>query len=197
MSDTTRQSLLLRLRESGPAREIAWAEFYDLYAPMISSFARRLGACQQEADDLVQEVLKAFFCVTPEFCYDPSRGRFRGYLKTCVLHKLSELRRKRGPHFVGLDQSPEAAEAEADNTWNDVWETEKLHRALALTRQRYANSSDRIKTFRAFELATLLSRSNDEIAAELHMSLDSVRAAKSRVSKALKQAFDSLDETAD
>lgn len=61
----TRSSLLLRLRQDGPAREVAWAEFYDLYAPIISGFARRVGASRSEVEDLVQEVLRAFFAASP------------------------------------------------------------------------------------------------------------------------------------
>src|SRR5690349_1099303 len=88
-ADATRATLLIRLNGGRPEREVAWAEFHELYAPVISGFARRMGARAQEVDDLVQEVLKAFFCATPEFAYDPAKGRFRGYLKTCVWHKMS------------------------------------------------------------------------------------------------------------
>ena len=82
---------------------MAWAEFHDLYAPIIAGFARRMGARSQEVDDLVQEVLKAFFCVSPEFKYNPATGRFRGYHKTCVWSKLAAQRRKRGPDLRSTD----------------------------------------------------------------------------------------------
>ena len=92
--NNTRASLLLRLRRDGPAREVAWAEFDDLYAPMIAGFARRIGVDRGAVDDLVQDVLRAFFAASPEFVYDPSKGRFRGYLKTCVWHRVGDLRRE-------------------------------------------------------------------------------------------------------
>ena len=174
---------------------MAWAEFYEMYAPIISGFARRLGATRCEVEDLVQDVLKAFFSTVPEFNYDPSKGRFRGYLKTCVWHKISELRRKAGREATTLEKLPHADETSIEETWNDVWETEKLHRALLAVRARYANSPDRQRTFRAFEMCTLLDRSTEVVAAQLGMSEESVRAARSRVGKALRETFEHLDTT--
>ena len=191
-TDNTRASLLLRLKLDGPAREVTWAEFYELYAPIIAGFGRRMGARAQEAEDLVQDVLKAFFCASPEFSYDPQRGRFRGYLKTCVRNKLRELRRRSGPATTSLEIEP--SDERVESAWEDVWETEKLHRALQLTRDRYATNADRQRTFRAFEMCTLLGRSTEEVAAELQLTVESVRQAKSRVSRALRQSFEQLDQ---
>ncbi|MBL8880503.1 MAG: sigma-70 family RNA polymerase sigma factor [Phycisphaerales bacterium] len=194
----TSSSLLLRLRQDGQAREVAWHEFYELYSPIISGFARRMGAQGEIVDDLVQEVMRAFFAASPEFSYDPARGRFRGYLKTCVTRKLSEMRAKIRPESGGLDASrvvaPESADHSADAHWDDVWETEKLQRALAIVRERYAVNPERQRTFRAFEMCSLLDLSTDEVARQLGISGESVRAAKSRVSKSLRQAFDDLDD---
>lgn len=192
---TTRASLLIRLRPGDPGREVAWAEFYDLYAPIISGFARRVGASRSEVEDVVQEVLRAFFSASPEFKYDPAKGRFRGYLKTCVWHKLSELRRKSGREAEVFGKLLLDDDKSIEDAWNDVWETEKLHRALAAVRERYANTPERQRTFRAFEMCTLLDRSTDAVAAALGISEDSVRQAKSRVGKALRETFDHLDTT--
>jgi RNA polymerase sigma factor (sigma-70 family) len=192
--DDTRRSLLLRLRETGPEREVAWAEFHDLYAPVISGFARRMGAHPREIDDLLQEVLKSFFCVTPEFLYNPAAGRFRGYLKTCVWNKLNQLRRRQGREIAGSRESAALDDIAVETVWNDVWETEKLGRALAIVRQNYSTDAARQRTFRAFEMCTLLERPTEQVAAELGLSPQSVRTARSRVSRALRAAFEKLEE---
>ena len=191
----TRASLLLRLRPNEPGREVAWEQFHDTYAPIIAGFARRLGATSSEVEDLVQGVMTAFFAASPQFAYDPSKGRFRGYLKTCVWHKLGEVRRKQGREAAALGTLATSDEASIEETWNDVWETEKLHRALAAVRQRYATNADRERTFRAFEMSTLLDRPTDVVAKELNITEESVRAAKHRVGKALREAFEQLDDT--
>ena len=194
--DMTSASLLLRLNRDGPAREVAWTEFYDLYAPIISGFARRIGADPREIDDLVQDVLRAFFAVSPEFVYDPAKGRFRGYLKTCVWHKVGESRRKRFREMNAIEKAGHDKQGqEVEEVWNDVWETEKLHRALSATCDRYATNAERQRTFRAFEMCVILGRDTRSVADELDMKVDSVRAAKSRVGKALRESYEQLDKT--
>jgi len=192
-ADITHASLLIRLGSKGPEREVAWTDFYQLYAPVIAGFARRMGAVPKDVDDLVQEVLQSFFKANPEFVYEPAKGRFRGYLKTCVWKKLASARRKKTVESHGIKHcEPDDVAIEA--AWNDVWETERLGRALSAVRQRYAINAERRRTFAAFEMCTLLDRPVEQVAAELQMSLESVRAAKSRVSKALREEFDNLDE---
>lgn len=199
VQDPTRASLLLRLKEGGPSREVAWTEFYRAYAPVIAGFARRMGVRQDQVDDLVQDVMKGFFSAAPEFEYSPARGRFRGYLKTCVCHKLQAMNRAgraRLPVKGSADPAalPEAEQPAVEMIWQDVWETQKLRRAVEVVRQRYAVNESRRRTFRAFEMHVQLDRPVDQVARELGMSTESVRAAKTRVSRAVREAFDSLEE---
>lgn len=187
----------MRLSSRGPAREIAWGEFHDQYAPIIAAFASRLGADADDVDDLVQEVLKGFFSASPEFVYDPDKGRFRGYLKACVWRKIHDLRARRGREKGTLSLAALPDEAAAETLWNDVWETERLHQALAATRARYAMSPDRMRTFQAFEMCVLLGRTTEQVAAALDLSPESVRAARSRVGRALREEFERLGGSAD
>jgi RNA polymerase sigma factor (sigma-70 family) len=195
-ADFTHASLFIRLNKEGEQRELAWTEFHNLYAPVITGFARRLGAKPQDVDDLVQDVLNGFFRVSPEFVYNPVAGRFRGYLKTCVCRKLSEFRRKRGREITSVARGDfkDPDDVAVETVWNDVWETEKLGRALAMVRQRYSTNAERQRTFRAFEMCTLLERPPEQVAAELGLSHESVRNAKSRVSRALREEFDRMDD---
>jgi DNA-directed RNA polymerase specialized sigma24 family protein len=56
-SPTTRQTLLLRIREPDDAP--AWREFVELYTPLLQKFVLIRGVISQDVDDVVQEVLKA------------------------------------------------------------------------------------------------------------------------------------------
>jgi RNA polymerase sigma-70 factor (ECF subfamily) len=193
----TRDTLLLRLRHDGPDREIAWREFHDCYAPLIGGFARRMGAACDVVDDVVQDVLLGFFSASPEFRYDPSLGRFRGYLKTCTWRKLRkrlEADRRIGARCV---RDIETTDLEVEAVWADTWEREKIHRALDLLRNRYSTRPDKVKTFRAFEMSAMLERPAEEIAGELGMSIDSVHQAKSRLTRALRETMEAIDAFAD
>jgi RNA polymerase sigma-70 factor, ECF subfamily len=194
-SCATREILLLRLKADAPAREVAWREFHDLYAPIIGSFARKMGARPQDVDDLVQEVLTGFFAVSPRFVYDPARGRFRGYLKTCTWNAF----RKRLGAQVLVGGRPledvDPADLQVEAAWNDVWESEKLQRALAVVRERYTSRPDRVRTFRAFEMYTMLERPAEEVAADLGMSVESVHQSRTRITRALRAMLDEIDAT--
>src|SRR5947209_958507 len=82
----TRASLLLRLRD--PRDEAAWAEFIQLYAPLVYGFARRQGLQDADAADLSQDVLSAVAGAVGRLEYDPGRGAFRNWLFTVVRRKL-------------------------------------------------------------------------------------------------------------
>ncbi len=191
----TRQTLFLRLNAETPGREIAWRDFYGRYAPIISGFARKIGVDSHDVPDIIQDVMLGFFAVSPRFVYDPARGRFRGYLKTCVwracqAHVGTRLR------FDGRPiEQIDPAEPNIEATWNEVWDTEKLQRALEVVRTRYLARSDKARTFRAFEMYALLDSSAEDVAKELGISVASVHQAKTRVTKAIKAAADEIDST--
>lgn len=186
----TRATLLLRLRPDSPERECAWQEFYEVYSPLLTRFARRVGAPTDEIPDIVQEVMLGFFRVSPEFLYDPNKGSFRGYLRTCTWRVLQ--RRLRGRCLLADRDVQYIADTEpsVEQLWQDVWDEEDLRAAMEQVRLEYSRRPDRLRTYQAFELFAILGQSATSIADELGMSVDGVYQAKSRVSRAIKQAID-------
>src|SRR5437660_10824599 len=85
---TTRQSLLLRLRDHQDHQ--AWAQFVDVYAPLIYAFARQRGLQDADAADLTQTCLRRFAVSVRSLEYDPQRGSFRGWLFTLVRNQLCD-----------------------------------------------------------------------------------------------------------
>src|SRR5688572_30148894 len=84
---TTSASLLERLRT--PDREEAWPRFVRLYTPLLFYWARRAGLPQDDAADLVQDVLVVLVQKLPTFTYEPGKT-FRGWLRTVALNKWRE-----------------------------------------------------------------------------------------------------------
>jgi RNA polymerase sigma-70 factor (ECF subfamily) len=66
---------------------------------------------------------------------DPTRGRFRDYVKTCLFHLVSDYRRRQGklPHFASLDHHEPGVAAETpseeDQAFHASWREELLGRA--------------------------------------------------------------------
>lgn len=185
----TNPSIFLRLNRTDPAlRELAWHEFHQRYAAAIGSFARQLGVPSAEVEDVVQDVLVGFYATAPRFVYDPARGRFRSYLKTCTFHAL---RRRIGQDVkfrgLALDQvDPEALEVE--QVWHDVWEQELLRRAVEELRAEIGTT----KTFRAFEMYVILDLPPQEVSRQLAMHVDNVYRAKESVTRKLRERLQEI-----
>ena len=98
----TRPSLLVRLR--APQDERAWAEFLEIYEPLIYRLARRKGFQDADAAELTQEVFLAVW--THRKRYDPAR-RFRPWLFGIAINKCRADFRKPVPAPVLDETSPE------------------------------------------------------------------------------------------
>lgn len=86
LTETTHISLLARL--SGGEDPLAWTEFCHRYGELIRNFCRAQHLQPADCDDVLQDVLMSLTKSMPRFEYDPSRGKFRSYLKTITLHAI-------------------------------------------------------------------------------------------------------------
>lgn len=185
----TRASIFLRLRDP-TNRDAAWEEFRRKYEPMIAGFARKCGAKRHDLDDIVQDIFLNFFRVAEQFNYDPSRGRFRGYLKAATFNAVrSRLGKRARLKETALEDIDEAA-AVVVGTWEDAWREGLLKRALAAVREDYRNNA----TFQAFERYVVHAEPPEQVAAELGLSVDSVYQAKRRVSAAMKRYVEQWEQ---
>lgn len=172
----TSATLMLRLKSNGDAREVAWSEFCERYEPIIAGFARRQGLAMSQIPDLVQQIVLGFFAAQPRFCYEPSMGRFRGYLKACVAHEVRRLRVSAAASARRERIAAENDETE-DQAWDAEWESHQLRAAMDRVRASYRANS----IFEAFHRVCVLSESVEYVAADLGLSRDSVYQAKTRV----------------
>ena len=91
---------------------------------------------------------------------------------------------------VSIDQvDPEHVQVE--QVWSDIWEQQRLQRALDATRGEFNNN----KTFQAFEQHVIKSKKVQDVMRDLDMSESSVHRARSRVAAALRRRLDDLEET--
>lgn len=148
--NTTRPSLLVRIRQKSDAG--AWAEFDAIYRPMLLRFARSCGLASADADEVTQECMALISEHIKAFDYDPGRGRFKGWLKTCVINQVRKLRRKRkeaaaesGQFNVAQDREPDP-----DVLFDTLWMREHLRFCLEQIRHDIDEN-----VYRAFELLVL------------------------------------------
>jgi|RhiMethySRZTD1v2_1073278.scaffolds.fasta_scaffold142268_2 RNA polymerase sigma factor (sigma-70 family) len=189
----TRPSLLARIKNTGDRQ--AWAEFVDIYAPMIYGFAQKQGLQEADAADLTQEVLGAVARSAARLDYDPKRGTFRGWLFRVVRNELCDFgtARKRNRPGSGdtaikrrLEEEP-APSADEVADWERQYERQLFALACEHVRRDFQES-----TWQAFWLTAIQGKSGKEVAGVLDMSTAAVYLAKRRVTERLRQQIDYL-----
>jgi RNA polymerase sigma factor (sigma-70 family) len=192
---STRPSLLVRIRDRGD--RAAWGQFADIYTPLLLRFARRHGLQEADANDLVQEVLKAVTTAAERLEYDPRRGSFRGWLYQVARSKLSNLLAARARQAQGsgdsavqglLEQQP-APLADDSAEWDAEYERRLFAWAAEQVRADFQE-----KTWQAFWLTAVEGRPAAQVAAALGLSVGAVYVAKSRVMARLKEQVQELHE---
>jgi RNA polymerase sigma-70 factor, ECF subfamily len=174
---TTNVSLLECLRR--PSASEAWDRFVRLYTPLLLYWARKLGLQDQDAEDLVQDVLIVLVRKMPEFRYQPGRT-FRGWMRTVLMNKWRDRRRTgaSAPLESGVEPS---VPSDADETEESEYRLYILGRALQLMVEDFE-----MPTWQACWDTVVCSRPATEVAAELGLSVNAVYLAKSRVLNRLR-----------
>jgi RNA polymerase sigma-70 factor (ECF subfamily) len=193
-SPTTRASLLVRMRDAGDSQ--AWAEFLEVYAPLLYSWGRKYGLQDADAADLTQDVLRVVVGQIQRFAYDPQRGSFRGWLFTVArsqLRRLVEGKRRQAQGSGDSDLQQALAQQAAPAAEAAAWEREYQERlfdwATAKVHDRFAES-----TWSAFWHTAVEGRGAQEVSAELGLSVGAVYIAKSRVLARIKEEIRRLEE---
>jgi RNA polymerase sigma-70 factor (ECF subfamily) len=125
---STSTSLLQQLRQG--SRTPAWERFVRLYTPLLFYWARRLGLQEQDAADLVQDVLVVLVRKLPEFQYEPGRS-FRGWMRTILLNKWRDRPHPKPALPLDSDVQP-LAPADADALEEREYRLYLVGRALRL-----------------------------------------------------------------
>jgi RNA polymerase sigma-70 factor (ECF subfamily) len=185
---TTSATLLDRIREPASQAD-AWERFVLLYSPLLVGWSGRIGLCDADAADLVQDVFLVLLRRLPEFRYD-RRQSFRAWLHTILLNRWRSLRRSRvptpvDPHaepLLDLESSgPEPALDEAE------YRQGLVRRALQLIRNDFQPL-----TWEAWSQYVEAGRPAADVARNLGISSQAVYMAKARILRRLRQELEGL-----
>lgn len=155
----TRVSVVVALSSPDIAvRERATAAVLEAYRdPVIAVLQRRWGLEPEDAEDLAHDFFAQALARDWLARYDPARGRFRTFLRSCLLafaatSHASSTRRKRGGdvRHVSLGQVPIlAGDAELEQAFDREWTRSVLGMALRCLREDCA-AAGRETTWRVF-----------------------------------------------
>lgn len=171
--------------------EAAWRRLVQLYTPLLFYWARRCGETENDAADLVQDVFVALVQLLPTFHYDGQPGHFRGWLRTLMLNKLRDQKRRQTWQARALAQRPPEVEL-PDNIelfQEAEYQQELTRRALGLIQVEFAPS-----TWKACWETVVQGRDSEDVARELGLTENAVYIAKCRVLRRLRQELSGLLE---
>jgi RNA polymerase sigma-70 factor (ECF subfamily) len=180
---TTSVSLLQRLRQVPDAE--AWERFVRLYTPLLFYWARRLGLQDNDAADLVQDVLVILVRKLPEFQYQPGRS-FRGWMRTVLMNKWHDQPRRAAAAPLDSDVQP-LAPADAEALEEREYRLYVVGQALRMMAADFEPG-----TWQACWETVVCGRPAAEVALELGISANAVYLAKARVLSRLRQDLDGL-----
>jgi len=112
----TSVTLIAKIRDLGPGRDSAeWVRFWDSYSLAIRQFAIMKGG-EENADDIVMQVLGKLVDVLRSGQYTPEKGKFHSYLATMIVNEVHMAHRRNmaraGDRKVSLDADGHSAEGE-------------------------------------------------------------------------------------
>ncbi|MEQ9411743.1 MAG: sigma-70 family RNA polymerase sigma factor [Fuerstiella sp.] len=193
-SPETRPSLLLRVRNRED-RE-AWAEFSEIYRPVIQRLARLKGMQDADSEDLAQQVLLTVASAIERFEPDDSRARFRTWIKTIARNAiLNALTRGAPDQATGaadmqafLEQRPDPGSTESAQFQHEY------RREVFLWASRQIRPEFSEETWQSFWLTAVEGLDVDAAAEQLERTRGSVYASRSRVMRRLKQKVEEFTD---
>ena len=90
----TSVTLIAKIKNLAPGEDsAAWVRFWDTYQGAIRAFAALKGG-EQNADDIVMQVLGKLVDVLRDGRYTPDKGSFHSYLATMIVNEVHMAHRK-------------------------------------------------------------------------------------------------------
>ena len=191
LTPETRLSLIRRLQSGADAD--AWAEFSNMYRPVIVRLASSKGLQAADAEDLAQNVLLAVRKHIVRWKPDPKRGQFRTWLQKIVrnatLNALSRM-----PHdaarggTTAMRSLAELPRSDAE-AFDVEWKRETLSWAAEQVRPEFESA-----TWDAFWLTAVEGQSPKAAATQTGKSIGAVYIARTRIMKRIRAKIGELLE---
>jgi RNA polymerase sigma-70 factor (ECF subfamily) len=180
---TTRRSLLARVRDT--ADHAAWSAFVSQYRELVRRFARARGLQESDADDICQLVFAKLSRALRTFDYDPTKGRFRGYLYRIVKNEIIQQFGRPNRPEVNISTTGQRAESpEDDRTLEALWQREWENHHLRLAMHAVQERSDE-RSIAVFE-RLLAGATIAQVAGEMEMTSEAVHKIKQRMRRRLE-----------
>jgi RNA polymerase sigma-70 factor (ECF subfamily) len=173
----------------------AWRRLVDLYGPLVYHWCRRSGLRTSDAADVSQDVFAAVSGRITAFRRGGQNTTFRGWLWTITRNKIRDHFRVQGGQVEaigGTDVQLWLADIPDECTDSSIDEDRRelgglFQRALGMVQAEFED-----RTWNAFWRIAVEGQDTADVAAELGISANAVRQAKSRVLRRLRAELGDL-----
>jgi RNA polymerase sigma-70 factor (ECF subfamily) len=191
----TSVSLLERLRWQPQGDD--WQRLVAIYTPLIRGWLGRQDVPPADADDLVQDVLGVVVRELEAFQHNERPGAFRAWLRAITVNRLRGYWRARhrpgqpsgGSDALRLLEQLEDPKSGLSQVWDQEHDRHVLARLLEILEPEFPATS-----WTAFRRHVLDDLPAAAVAQELHVSVNVVLLAKSRILRRLRQEAQGLLE---
>jgi RNA polymerase sigma-70 factor (ECF subfamily) len=180
----TRASLIVRLQAG--ADQAAWAEFVEIYQPVIYRLARRRGLQDADADDLSQQVLAAVARAVSRWRPDANRGRFRAWLNRIARNRIINALTRRAPDRAAGGADDVLVGQPATGPDSALLRIE-YRRGVFQWAARQVRGEFRPETWEAFWQTAVEGRPIAAVAAALNKGAGAIYTARGRVMRRLRE----------
>jgi RNA polymerase sigma factor (sigma-70 family) len=190
---TTRRSLLLRIKN--PDDRESWQDFFQTYSGLIHAVAIRAGLTESEAQEVVQETMIAVSKKIAEFDYDPSKGKFKGWLLKLTGWRIDDQFRKRRAQAQRHGESsgdtsrtstaariPDPRGSDLEAIWDQEWR-ENLFQLAVEKVKRLIDP----KQYLIFDLYVIKQWPPEKVARVMNITKNKVFLAKHRILQLVKK----------
>jgi RNA polymerase sigma-70 factor (ECF subfamily) len=193
--EATSLSLLARARNRD-AR--AWERMVDLYAPLVYHWCRRADLSREDTADVFQEVFRSVSEHLDSFRKERPGDSFRGWLRIITRNKVNDHFRRHGNEALAaggtdaqlrLQAIPDANVLDEEDASEGDIVRRQVHRVLESIREEFEE-----RTWKAFWAVQIDNRTTEEVAAELGTTTATIRKAKFRVLRRLREEMGDLLE---
>lgn len=175
----------------------AWAELVSKYSPPIYNHCRSLGLLPDESADTTQEVLATAFVQIERFRREKETDSLRKWLAGITRNKVREyFRRRRQQLATGAGGSQAYGRLLQLGTFEESGAAARhLDSNLMLRRALTVIEDDfQAHTWKAFWRTAIDNQSSTAVASELKMTAESVRQAKARVMRRLRDELERMQQ---
>ena len=189
----TRLSLLQRLKNGQD--ETAWAEFHEIYRPVLTRMVVSAGLPASDQQDVVQEIWIAIYRGIDRYEPRSHAFAFRGWLATISRNTaINYLSRKSNPQRLESirDAATITDRSSTRELLQEQWDREYQRQVLEWAAMRVASRVSEA-TFNAFWRTVVDGESVELVAKELGMTAGALYVSRGRIMATLKREVESRE----